>query len=70
MKFNKLFATVASLFVLAACSSSDPVPLPDAGDDAAVSAPAIIQVLHGSADAPPVDILVNGAVAIPDFDYK
>ncbi|MDJ0760178.1 MAG: DUF4397 domain-containing protein [Woeseiaceae bacterium] len=70
MKFNKLFATVASLFVLAACSSSDPEPLPDAGDDAAVTAPAFIQVLHASADAPPVDVLVNGAVAIPDFDYK
>lgn len=70
MKFNKLFAVVASLSVLAACESSDPVPLPDAGPDADVTAPAFIQVLHASADAPPVDILVNGVVAIPDFDYK
>ncbi|MDJ0918472.1 MAG: DUF4397 domain-containing protein [Woeseiaceae bacterium] len=66
MKFNKLFAVVASLFVLAACDSDDPPPPTVSTEDPT----AFIQVLHASADAPPVDILVNDAIAIPDFDYK
>ncbi len=29
-----------------------------------------LQVLHGSPDAPPVNVLVNGAEALADIDYK
>lgn len=67
MTAKKLVATLAVAFSLAACDSDDFTP-PAAVDPG--PAPALVQVLHGSADAPPVDVLVNGAVAIPDFDYK
>ncbi len=29
-----------------------------------------VQVLHGSADAPPVNVLVNGSAVLSSFDYK
>ena len=64
------FSLVIALFGLAACDSSDdPIPpdVPDAGP-----APDLfrIQVVHASPDAPAVDVLVNGAVALANIDYK
>jgi hypothetical protein len=57
---------VASALVFAACDSNDndppPVNLP--------AASTTVQVLHASADAPSVDVLVNGEVALTDVDYK
>ena len=67
MKAYKLIAMLAAAVTLAACDN-DSDPLPTTGTDG--PAPALVQVLHASADAPPVDVLVNGAVALPDFDYK
>jgi len=56
----------ASLFVLAACDSNDSNPPP-------VDPPVpstTVQVLHASPDAPAVDVLVDGEVALTAVDYK
>lgn len=68
-KIYKL-SLIAAILGLAACSSDDSVPQP--GFQAGGPAPDIfrIQVLHASPDAPAVDILVDGATAISDLDYK
>ena len=62
-KLILLFATIG----IVACDSSDDATL------AQLSGPisfADVQVLHGSADAPAVDVLVDGAVAVSALDYK
>ena len=56
----------AGLLGLAACDSND-------NDAPPVEPPAptsTVQVLHASPDAPSVDVLVNGEVALNDVDYK
>jgi hypothetical protein len=56
----------ASMFALAACDSDDNNTPP-------VDPPApttTVQVLHASPDAPAVDVLVNGEVALSSVDYK
>lgn len=62
---SKLIVAAGAL-VLAACDSNDNDPAP-------VEPPApttTVQVLHASPDAPAVDVLVDGAVALSDVDYK
>ncbi|MEL7537112.1 MAG: DUF4397 domain-containing protein [Pseudomonadota bacterium] len=58
-------AGVALLAGLAACDNDD--------DSAPIinlpPATAEIRVIHASPDAPPVNVSLNGAVAIPDLDY-
>lgn len=56
----------ASMIALAACDSDD-------NDTPPVEPPApttTVQVLHASPDAPAVDVLVNGEVALSNVDYK
>jgi len=56
----------ASLFALTACDSNDNDPPP-------VDPPVpstTVQVLHASPDAPAVDVLVDGEVALTAVDYK
>jgi len=56
----------ANLLILAACDSND-------NDTSPVDPPvssAAVQVLHASPDAPAVDVVVNGEVALNDLDYK
>jgi hypothetical protein len=63
--FNKLIV-VAGALALAACDSND-------NDTPPVDPPApstTVQVLHASPDAPAVDVLVNGEVALSGVDYK
>jgi hypothetical protein len=68
-KINKLFLMAVMVF-LAACdndSSTSAPPLPP------VQSPPDtfrIQVLHASPDAPAVNVLVDGATAVPGLDYK
>jgi hypothetical protein len=57
---------VAGALVLAACDSND-------NDSPPVNLPAestTVQVLHASPNAPSVDVLVNGEVALNGVDYK
>ncbi len=61
LKLTLAFAALG----LAACDSGDSIT-PFAG--AAPSAD--IQVLHASSDAPSVNVIVNGATALPNVDYK
>jgi hypothetical protein len=62
---GKLIVAAGAL-VLAACDSDD-------NDTPPVQPPApstIVQILHASPDAPAVDVLVNGEVALTGVDYK
>lgn len=66
-RFFKL-SLLAAILGLSACSSSDD-PLP--GNPIEPAADFFrVQVLHASPDAPAVDVLVNGATALPGIDYK
>jgi hypothetical protein len=58
-------AMVCAAFSLAACDSSKKFPTVEAADEFFN-----LQVLHASPDAPAVNVLVNGAVALADVDYK
>jgi hypothetical protein len=62
-RFTLIFAALG----LAACDSDDPAPIAPGGSGADVFR---VQVVHASPDAPAVDVLVNGATAISDLDYK
>lgn len=56
----------SSVLILAACDSDDNDPAP-------VEPPApgtIVQIVHASPDAPAVDVLLNGEVALTGVDYK
>lgn len=54
---------VLAAMALAGCGGSDnPYGFPSGPH-------AMIQVLHASADAPDLDVLIDGSVAIPDLDY-
>ena len=52
----------ASFLALAACDSDDDLPPPIPG--------ATVQILHGSPDAPAVNVLVDGTEALTDVDFK
>lgn len=56
---------ICAAFSLAACNSSNKTPKLEPAD-----ALFDLQVLHASPDAPAVNVLVNGAVALADVDYK
>lgn len=61
MKTLKSFGIVVSLFALAACDSSN-----NNNRDRDFN----LQVLHGSPDAPAVNVLLDGDTVLSDFDYK
>lgn len=61
MKTLKTFGIVVSLFALAACDSSS---------NNSGKKDFNLQVLHGSPDAPAVNVLVDGDTVLTDFDYK
>ena len=66
MKNVSKLLVAASVLMLAACDSDD-------NDTPPVQPPApgtIVQILHASPDAPAVDVLVNGEVALTGVDYK
>jgi hypothetical protein len=64
--FTKLWMVFAA-FALAACDSdSSNNRVPPQPEDAFFN----VQVLHASPDAPAVNVLVDGAVALSDVDYK
>jgi len=68
MKFSSKFLVVCSMLVLAACDSDNNNQQP-----AVVAQPPAtlkVQVLHGSSDAPAVNVLVNGGEVLADVDYK
>ena len=60
---------VCSMLVLAACSSDDDNPRPTQPIE---TPPATlkVQVLHGSPDAPAVNVLVDGSEVLSGVDYK
>lgn len=60
MKTLKSFAIVCSMLALAACDSSS-----NNNRDRSFN----LQVLHGSPDAPAVNVLVDGQAVLTDFDY-
>ena len=70
MKFNNIYrntiiasSVVISTALFTGCSNDD---------DAATPTPAgssSVRIIHASADAPPVDIKLNDAVAVPVLDY-
>ena len=60
MKIFKSLVIVCSMFALAACDSSNN------NRDRSFN----LQVLHGSPDAPAVNVLVDGQAVLTDFDYK
>ena len=69
MKFSSNLIVVCSMLVLAACSSDNDNPQPTLP----IEPPAAtlkVQVLHGSPDAPAVNVLVDGAEALSGVDYK
>mgnify|MGYP001546949629 FL=1 len=64
--YSTLILLLASLGLVACDSDNDPTS-PARPDPVSF---ADVQVLHGSADAPAVDVLVDGAVAVSALDYK
>ncbi len=60
-----LIASLAAL-TLAACDNDD-FEVPNSG---ATTPTANIQILHGSPDAPPVNIVLNNVTILEDVDYK
>lgn len=69
MKFLGKFSIVISMLVLAACSSDNNSPQPSPPPPPPAPT-ADVQVLHGSPDAPPVNVLVDGNEVLGDVDYK
>jgi hypothetical protein len=65
LKLSLLVATLG----LAACDSDDPAPIPP-GSGGPLPELFQLRVLHASPDAPPVDVLIDGAVALSNVDYK
>jgi len=68
MKFNNIYKNtlIASSVIVGAalitgCSSDD--------DTIAPAGTSSVRIIHASADAPPVDIKLNNAVAVPGLDY-
>lgn len=69
MSFFQRFLVVATLLGVAACSSDDPAPI-EPNPPASLPDRFSLQVLHASPDAPAVNVLVDGAVVLPEVDYK
>jgi len=68
MKYSRKFLLISSMLVLAACDSDN-----DNQAEMVVAEPPAtlsLQVLHGSSDAPAVNVLVNGDEVLSDVDYK
>jgi hypothetical protein len=63
MKFLKVLFLLGGAAVLAACDSDNDAPDPDAEFFS-------LQVLHGSPDAPPVNVFVDGVEVLSGVDYK
>lgn len=66
-KFYSL-AAVGVLLTLGACSNDDDLPPPPAPTPPAQPS-AQLQVIHASPNAPAVNVLVDGAVAVPEAGY-
>jgi hypothetical protein len=64
---TKLLVLASALFV-AACSSDNDTP--EQTPPAPPAPTSKIQVLHGSPDAPTVDVLADGSVLLSEVDYK
>jgi hypothetical protein len=67
MKHFVRISALVSLFALAACDSDDSPDLPELMPPAQTFS---MQVLHASADAPPVNVLVDGSPVLPNVDFK
>ena len=63
MKLRLLLALVAATLLLTACPRTPTPPTPEPGE-------AQLRALHGVADAPNVDILVDGEVVLEGVAYK
>jgi hypothetical protein len=63
MKLKLLLALVAATLLLTACPRTPTPPTPEPGE-------AQLRALHGVADAPNVDILVDGEVVLANVAYK
>ncbi len=63
MKLKLLLALVAATLLLTACPRTPTPPTPEPGD-------AEVRALHGVADAPTVDVLVDGEVVLEEVAYK
>lgn len=74
MKFSNKLIVVCAGLILAACGSSNDSfvqPAPEQGAPGAQAAPMTkVQVLHGSPDAPAVNVFVDGAEVLSNVDYK
>lgn len=69
MKLTSKFIAVCSVLLLAACSDNDSLLVQQPTTD--VPTPSFkVQVLHGSPDAPPVNVLVNDSQVLGNVDYK
>jgi hypothetical protein len=55
--------------LLAACYDDNHFPYGSGPGSAPQGPQASLQVVHGSPDAPPVNVLIDGSVAIPNLDY-
>ena len=69
MKILGKSIVVSSMLFLAACDSGTSLNIPEVTEP---PAPAVtkVQVLHGSPDAPAVNVFVNGDEVLSDVDYK
>ena len=69
MKILGKILVVSSLLGLAACDSGTTLNIPETTTP---PAPAVtkVQVLHGSPDAPAVNVLVDGSEVLSGVDYK
>ena len=72
MKFNNIYnntlvasSVIISTVLFTGCSNDDDPVVPATSSAGTTS----VRVIHASADAPPVDIKLNNAVAAPGLDY-
>lgn len=64
MKHIKVIALLAATFGLAACGGDDD------SNNSSADGQAFVRVLHASADAPAVDILINGQAALSNVSFQ
>ena len=67
MKYFFRLAALFSLFALSACDSDDNPSLPELPSEPQTFS---MQILHASADAPSVNLLVDSSPIVRDVDYK
>ena len=72
MKFNNIYkktlvagSVIVGAALITGCSSDDDPVVPATSSAGTTS----VRIIHASADAPPVDIKLNNAVAVPGLDY-